>query len=141
MKNLSILATAIIVLGSMSAMAMPLDTGTLHPGQSMIVKIADGFFMPPADPNAPPLNEETVQAAVDQKLQRKFDDAVRTTNNHLTVQGAKDAGWGVIVDHYAEIDRDSDGYLTFDEVQTFFDARSPLPAARARAAAEVQVVE
>ncbi len=34
-----------------------------------------------------------------------------------------------------------DGYASFVEVQAFFDARSPLPAARARAAAKVQVVE
>lgn len=59
----------------------------------------------------------------------------------MTVQGAGDAGWGVIADHFTEIDRDHDGYASFDEMPTFFDARSPLPAARARAGAKVQVAE
>ncbi|MBB3235526.1 hypothetical protein [Phyllobacterium endophyticum] len=82
----------------------------------------------------------SIQKLLDKELRAKFDAAAKS-NHLLTAKGAKDAGWGVIVDHYDEIDRDSDGYLTFDEVQTFFDARSPLATARARAAAKVQVVE
>ncbi len=70
-----------------------------------------------------------MQSAVDRKLRHKFDAAARSTNNLLSVQGAKDAGWGFLADHFAEIDSRRDGYLTFDEVQTFLDARSPLPAA------------
>ncbi len=59
----------------------------------------------------------------------------------MTLKHANDAGWGFVADHFAEIDRDHDGYASFDEVQAFFDGRSPLPAARARVAAKVQVVE
>ncbi|RCW85420.1 hypothetical protein [Phyllobacterium bourgognense] len=139
MKNLSIVV-ALLALGSAPAMAMPLSESALHPGWASIVDIADGFFVPPADPDAPPLSEESVQSAVDQKLQKKFNEAARGTNS-LTVQGASDASWGVIADHFAEIDGNHDGYASFDEIQTFFDGRSPLPAARARAAAKVQVVE
>lgn len=139
MKNLSIVV-ALLALGSTPAMAMPLNESALHPGWASIVDIADGFFVPPADPDAPPLSQESVQSAVDQKLQKKFNEAARGTNS-LTVQGASDAGWGVIADHFTEIDSNHDGYASLSEVQTFFDARSPLPAARARAAAKVQVVE
>ncbi len=44
MKNLSNIAIAIAALGSVPAMAIPLDAGVLHPGRAALVKIADGFF-------------------------------------------------------------------------------------------------
>ncbi|PRD49701.1 EF-hand domain-containing protein [Phyllobacterium myrsinacearum] len=82
----------------------------------------------------------SIQRQLDQELRAKFD-AVASSNHLLTAQAAGNAGWGFIAEHFAQIDKDRDGYITFDDVQTFLDARSPLPAARARAAKKVQVVE
>ncbi|MBN9134549.1 hypothetical protein [Phyllobacterium sp.] len=82
----------------------------------------------------------SIQRQLDQELRAKFD-AAATSNHLLTAQAASDADWGFIAEHFAQIDKDQDGYLTFDDVQTFLDARSPLPAARARAAKKVQVIE
>ncbi len=82
----------------------------------------------------------SIQKQLDQELRAKFDAAAKS-NHLLTAQAASDAGWGFVTDHFAEIDRDHDGYASLSEAQTFFDGRSPLPAARARAAAKVQVVE
>ena len=82
----------------------------------------------------------SIQRQLDQELRTKFDAAAKS-NHLLTAQAASDAGWGFIAEHFAQIDKDQDGYLTFDDVETFLDARSPLPAARARAAKKVQVVE
>ncbi|UXN61494.1 hypothetical protein [Phyllobacterium zundukense] len=82
----------------------------------------------------------SIQKQLDQELRAKFDAAAKS-RHLLTAQAAIDAGWGFVADHFAQIDRDHDGYANFDEVQAFFDARSPSPAARARLAAKVQVVE
>ncbi|WP_288194928.1 EF-hand domain-containing protein [uncultured Phyllobacterium sp.] len=82
----------------------------------------------------------SIQRQLDQELRAKFDAAAKS-NHLLTAQAASAAGWGFIAEHFAQIDKDQDGYLTFDDVQTFFDARSPMPAARTRAAKAVQVVE
>ncbi|MBZ9600893.1 hypothetical protein [Phyllobacterium chamaecytisi] len=82
----------------------------------------------------------SIQKQLDGELRAKFDAAAKS-RHLLTAQAANDAGWGFAADHFTEIDRDHDGYASFDEVQAFFDGRSPLPAARARAAAKVQIVE
>jgi hypothetical protein len=56
---------------------------------------------------------------------------------------AKDAGWGFISDHFAQIDKQHHGYVTFDEIQAFMDARSiGNPAAlRARSKAAVTTIQ
>ncbi|WP_271895565.1 hypothetical protein [Candidatus Phyllobacterium onerii] len=82
----------------------------------------------------------SIHKLLDKELRAKFEAAAKS-NHLLTAQAANDAGWGFVADQFAQIDVDHDGYASFDEVQTFFDGRSPLPAARARAAAKVQVVE
>ena len=82
----------------------------------------------------------SIQSRLDQELRAKFDAAAKS-NHLLTAPAASDAGWGFVADHFTQIDGNHDGYASFGDVQAFFDGRSPLPAARARAAARVQVVE
>ncbi|RCW79759.1 hypothetical protein [Phyllobacterium bourgognense] len=93
-------------------------------------------------PGAKPQKQDaaSIQKLLDQELRAKFDAAAKS-NHLLTAQAASDAGLGFVADHFVQIDSNHDGYASFDDVQTFFDGRSPLPAARARVAAKVQVVE
>lgn len=102
----------------------------------------DRIWRPEPTPGAKAKKQDpaSIQSQLDQELRAKFDAAAKSSHL-LTAHGANDAGWGFVADRFIEIDRDRDGYLTFDEVQSFLDARSPLPVARARAAGKVQVVE
>ncbi|MGH6860123.1 MAG: hypothetical protein ACRECY_07700 [Phyllobacterium sp.] len=103
-----------------------------HP--ALALKIADGFVSPPQDADAPPFSEESVQATVDLLLRQRFEAAGGAATGFITPQAAKDTGWGVIADHFAEIDRNGDARASLEEVTDFFDARSPLPTRSARAA-------
>ncbi|ATU90717.1 hypothetical protein [Phyllobacterium zundukense] len=122
--------------------AMP-RSPTLH--QQIIVKAKDRMGFPPPDPAgtvSTPLTRESVQAEMDAELKAKFDEATKHSNQMLTEKGAVDAGWGFLADHFAEIDRDRDGYLRFEEVSVFMDARSPLQKATAKSGGKpVQIVE
>ncbi len=122
--------------------AMP-RSPTLH--QQIIVKAKDRMAFPPPDPAgtvSTPLTRESVQAEMDAELKAKFEEAAKHSNQMLTIQGTKDAGWGFLADHFAEIDKDRDGYLRFEEVSTFMNARSPLKKATGQAGEKpVQIVE
>jgi hypothetical protein len=103
----------------------------------------DRIWRPELAPGAKAVKQDatSIQKQLDNELRAKFDAAATNSNHLLTAQAASDASWGFVADHFAEIDRNSDGYASFDEVETFFDARSPIAAVRAKAAAKVQVVE
>jgi hypothetical protein len=80
----------------------------------------------------------SIQATIDTRLRDKFDAAAGKSNHLLTAQQSIDAGWGFLADHFAEIDRNHDGYLNLTEVETFFNARSAIKSMRKQ---PVQVVE
>ncbi|MBZ9602478.1 hypothetical protein [Phyllobacterium chamaecytisi] len=123
---MTISRTIIIVL-LFTAMA-----GSVHAG--------DRIWDPEPGAKTEKQDAASIQKLLDLELRAKFGAAAKS-NHLLTTQAASDAGWGFVADHFTEIDGNHDGYASFDEVQAFFDVRSPLPAARARAAAKVQVVE
>ncbi|CAN7167788.1 hypothetical protein LJR231_000237 [Phyllobacterium sp. LjRoot231] len=102
----------------------------------------DRIWRPEPVPGAKAVKQDaaSLQNQLDQELRTKFDAAAKS-NHLLTAQAASDAGWGFVAGHFTEIDSNHDGYASLSEVQDFFDARSPLSAVRARAAAKVQVVE
>ena len=117
-------------------------------GLSLAAPVSAGETLgrPPADPPgtvAPTMTPDRVQKAMDEQLRAKFEAAAGPSNNILTAAQARDAGWGFVVDRFGRIDRDGNGFVTFAEVQTFFDARSPIKQQRAKAAAAkaVQVVD
>lgn len=107
------------------------------------VQAGDRVEFPKLKPGEKVIEHDAASIArqLDNELRAKFDAAATNSNHLLTAQAASDASWGFVADHFAEIDRNSDGYASFDEVETFFDARSPIAAVRAKAAAKVQVVE
>jgi hypothetical protein len=72
-------------------------------------------------------------------LKARFDAAAGHSNRLLTMQGARDASWGLIADHFSEIDRDHDGYVNFDDISAFMAARSPLK--KKSKAATVHVIQ
>ncbi|QND51600.1 hypothetical protein HB779_06575 [Phyllobacterium sp. 628] len=104
----------------------------------------------PVPPPAPagtvlkPLTNESIQTELDQRLADRFRTAAGSSSQ-LTAQQAKDSGWGFISDHFAQIDKGHQGYVTFKQIQAFIDARSlgnPVETrARARAAAAIQRIE
>jgi hypothetical protein len=145
MKSVRLALAALPLLG-LSGIA---SAGVTHPvtvtilAPPLLLRVSEELGTPPPDAPGvvpPEITPENMQRLFDADLRDRFESATGASGI-LTLKHANDAGWGFIGDHFAEIDRNRDGYLTFDEVQTFFDARSPLPAARARVAAKVQVVE
>src|ERR1700712_3935130 len=86
----------------------------------------DDLGVPPKAPAGSvikPLTSETIQTELDRRLIDRFR-AAAGTSPRLTAQQAKDAGWGFIADHFAEIDKRRYGYVTFDEIQDFMDSRA-----------------
>ncbi|SFI67317.1 hypothetical protein SAMN04515648_1104 [Phyllobacterium sp. CL33Tsu] len=103
----------------------------------------DDLRKPPADPSGTaraPLTESGIQHELDQRLMQRFK-AAAGSSPRLTRQQAKDANWGFIADHFAEIDTAGAGYVSFDQIQTFMDARSIGATAKARVKARESTVE
>jgi hypothetical protein len=89
----------------------------------------DDLGVPPPDPAGTvqvPLTNATVQKELDQRLADRFQSVVGSSPR-LTEQQAKDASWGFVSDHFAEIDREKKGYVTVEDIEAFKDARSPTP--------------
>ncbi|MBZ9602466.1 hypothetical protein [Phyllobacterium chamaecytisi] len=86
-----------------------------------------------------PLTRETVSAAVDARIKVLFDRAADPATQLVTFASAEKAGVGYFTGHFADIDRDRDGSLTFGEVKGFLDAQSPI--AKPSAEGSVQIIE
>jgi hypothetical protein len=106
----------------------------LNVGEKMVKLKPD-----PSAPKRPKMTQEEVQQAMDADIKARFDSAAGSSNVTLTAQRAKEASWGFVADHFAEIDGDHDGYIRYDDVATFMAARSPLK--KKRADKPVQIVE
>lgn len=128
-----------IISPKLSLLVLLIAVGLASPASS-----GETLGRPPEDPPGTivtKMTPEVVQDAMDQQLRSKFEAAAGTSSNILTARQAKDAGWGLVADRFAKIDRDGDGFATFSEVQAFFDARSPVKQQRANTAAKaVQVI-
>lgn len=112
-----------------------------HPSDQIILKIGERLFFPPRDPSGtagPKLTEEAMQKAVDERLKSRFE-AASGSSSKLTAQQAKDAGWGFIADHFAEIDRDRTGFITFSDISRYMAVRSPIQPKQAPT--PVQIIE
>ncbi|MFC2255068.1 hypothetical protein ACETRX_36300 [Labrys portucalensis] len=72
----------------------------------------------------PPPTETAAQQQVEEQLRRRFS-AASGNGNILTLEQAKAAGWGFVSDNFAKIDRDKDGYVTFEDISSFATARTP----------------
>ncbi len=109
-------------------------------GMAGVANAGDRLDKRPLPPGAATVKPDaaSIQASIDKQLRQKFDAAAGKSNHLLTAQQSVDAGWGFLADHFAEIDRDHDGYLNFTEVENFFNARSPIKMERAQ---PVQIIE
>jgi hypothetical protein len=106
----------------------------------------DDLVPPPPDPvgtTYPKKTELSVQKAVETKLKTQFE-TVAGSSSTLTAKQAKDAGWGFVSDHFGQIDRDRDGFVTLGDVVNFMAARTPqklMKAAKQSQQNKIQVVE
>lgn len=128
------LAAAMPAAAQMPATAKPAVHSSLH-------QVSDYLGAPPPYPEGyvpPKLDPEGLQAQVDGHLKEMFDKAADPSSQLVTMAAAKAAGWGFVSDHFAEIDANRDGFITYGEYKRFLDARSPV---KRQAKGEVQVVE
>ncbi|MEK1889567.1 MAG: EF-hand domain-containing protein [Phyllobacterium sp.] len=95
----------------------------------------------PAGAVSPPQTEETVLQAVNTQLKARFTASAGGIDRTLTKQRAMDAGWGLVGDHFEEIDRDKDGYVTYSDVSRFMQERSPQKFMKRREPSEIQIIE
>ncbi|QND51617.1 hypothetical protein HB779_06680 [Phyllobacterium sp. 628] len=110
-----------------------------------LILAAEKLGAPPRNPSGkitPPMTATVAQEFLDRDMATRFDAAADPATHQLTEQRARDFGWGFISDHFAEIDVHRQGYVRFEEVRAFMQARSPLakpaPAAKGHA---VQIIE
>ncbi|MBB3148763.1 hypothetical protein FHS21_005211 [Phyllobacterium trifolii] len=133
MKTLFQVVVALALFDTSMAVAMPLSSiGPMATGA--ILQVKDRIGAPPIDPNLPPVTGDSINAEVNAELAARFAEAAGTSSGLLTQQQAKNASWGYVADHFAAIDRDHDGYITFGDVLDFMHGGSAKPES-------VQIVE
>jgi hypothetical protein len=70
----------------------------------------------PIVPNAPPPTEESSWQAMQQHMERRFNDA-GGGGNGLTQEQARLAGWGNVSDNFKSIDRQGNGRVGLDDLK------------------------
>ncbi|MCX8282404.1 hypothetical protein OSJ77_19605 [Phyllobacterium sp. 0TCS1.6C] len=143
-RYLIIFSLAAYGMSTLPSHSFPGHLRSLPNGQreSRSINVDEKWFDPlPRDssiPASPKMTEEIVRKTMDAELKARFDTAADPSTGQLTKQRANDFSWGFIADHFEEIDRRGNGFVSFGEVKDFMDARSPL---RKKAAETVQIVE
>jgi hypothetical protein len=98
------------------------------------VNAGDRVIFPPVHPGIapPPLTEETVQKGIDASTEARFKAiaAAGASQKVITTEQAKGAGWGFVDDHFAQIDKNGDGFVSLGDISRFLGARSPLKTTR-----------
>ncbi|WP_318828721.1 hypothetical protein [Burkholderia cepacia] len=97
----------------------------------------DDLPRPPTPPEGwtppPQPSENSVSQDVERQIAQRFTAASGgNPNGLLSQQQAKAAGWGLVSDHFAEIDRAGTGYVRLDDVLRFMSARTPQHIMRMR---------
>jgi hypothetical protein len=126
-------AVVLTLFDTSMAVAMPLASVGLIP-EPAFLQVKDRMGSPRIDPNLPPVTGQSINAEVNAELAARFAEAAGTSSGLLTQQQAKNASWGYVADHFAAIDRDHDGYITFGDVLDFMHGGSAKPES-------VQIVE
>jgi hypothetical protein len=73
-----------------------------------------------------PITPKAVRDAVNARIRSLFVRAADPLTGLVTVASAEKAGLGYFTGHFAEIDSNSDGNLTYDEVRVFLKRQSPI---------------
>ncbi|MBU9646068.1 hypothetical protein KTF36_29855 [Burkholderia gladioli] len=124
---------------------MKLMVAALAGGFSLAnVAMANGYDDLPKPPPPPggwaqpeKQSERSVTADVDRQVTERFTAANGgDANGTLSKQQAKAAGWGLVSDHFSEIDRAGSGYVRLNDVLDFMSQRSPQRVMRMRNAAK-----
>ena len=78
----------------------------------------------PANPSAtPPASGEALQRQAVAKLRQRFNEADLDGNGALTLDEARKAGLGWVVNHFADIDTAGSGKVTFDDMRQYIGKR------------------
>ncbi|WP_414439206.1 hypothetical protein [Burkholderia sp. 22PA0106] len=90
----------------------------------------DDLPKPPPPPEGwvppPKQSEHSVTQDVENQIAQRFTTAAGgNPNGLLSQQQARAAGWGLVSDHFSEIDRAGTGYVRLDDVLRFMSERTP----------------
>ncbi|HDR9584325.1 hypothetical protein [Burkholderia stabilis] len=90
----------------------------------------DDLPKPPPPPEGwvqpPKQSEGTVTRDVENQVAQRFTAATGgNPDGLLSKQQAKAAGWGLVSDHFSDIDRAGTGYVRLDDVLRFMSERTP----------------
>ncbi|MDN3577159.1 EF-hand domain-containing protein [Chitinimonas viridis] len=94
------------------------DSGTQPEDRSHLPQLGDPYLPPAARKPAqrPPLAGAALQAQARAKLQQRFAAADTLKTGSISLAQAKAAGLGYVVQHFAEIDRQGSGRVSFEQV-------------------------
>ncbi|MGZ2749688.1 hypothetical protein [Burkholderia stagnalis] len=90
----------------------------------------DDLPKPPPPPEGwvqpPKQSENSVTQNVENQITQRFTAATGgNPNGLLSQQQARAAGWGLVSDHFSDIDRAGTGYVRLDDVLRFMSERTP----------------
>ncbi len=102
----------------------------------------DDLPKPPPPPEGwvqpPKQSESSITQDVDNQITQRFTAAAGgNPGGLLSQQQAKAAGWGLVSDHFSEIDRAGTGYVRLDDVLRFMSERTPQRIMRMKNAAKL----
>ncbi|MGH6862498.1 MAG: hypothetical protein ACRECY_19820, partial [Phyllobacterium sp.] len=120
------LCVSAIVLGLAGSLWAAPPKLPLHGGRPL-TRIGDNEAYSPPDPlgkSRPAPEDPDIVRAIEQRLRTRFAAAAGPSQRLLTARQALDASWGFVSDHFAEIDRDRDGFVTLADISTFMEGRS-----------------
>ncbi|MCO4316998.1 EF-hand domain-containing protein [Phyllobacterium sp. 21LDTY02-6] len=94
----------------------------------------DDIGQPPPDPVGtvyPEMTPELVQKKVEEQIRAQFEKAAGPSGYLIDAQQAQASGWGFVVDHFAQIDKNGDGSVSLSDISNFLSARTPQALMRA----------
>lgn len=74
-------------------------------------------------PAAPPASGAALQQQAAAKLRQRFNEADLDASGALTIEEARKAGLGWVVNHFADIDAAHSGKVTFDDMRKYMAKR------------------
>jgi hypothetical protein len=83
-------------------------------------------YVPPASRKAskrPPTAGKALQAQVEQKLKAAFDAADATGQGSLSLEEAREANLGFVLQHFETMDTRKAGRVTFDDLKCYLRTR------------------
>lgn len=79
------------------------------------------IYIPPGVPRStqPPLSGEALDNYIREQLKQQFNAADTNRTGRVTIKQAEKAGWGYLVNHFNEIDRNKSGSVTFEDILSY----------------------